>query len=108
MNQDFKCGHIQAHTILLVLFGMNSRTAGAECQLTIRPFIRPYPVSRGVAPSRHQPRRIFLFGSSDVATLGGDLYEIAFRIDYQGFVVPVPGEPRPTHHVNSRRLHCLH
>jgi hypothetical protein len=67
-----------------------------------------YPVSRGVAPSRHQPRRIFLFGSSDVATLGGDLYEIAFRIDYQGFVVPVPGEPRPTHYVNSRRLHCLH
>jgi hypothetical protein len=40
--------------------------------------------------------------------LGGDLYEIAFRIDYRGFVVPVPSEPWPAHDINSRCLHRLH
>jgi len=40
--------------------------------------------------------------------LGGDLYEIAFCIDYRGFVVSVPSEPRACHYLNSRRLHRLH
>jgi hypothetical protein len=40
--------------------------------------------------------------------LGGDLYEIAFCIDYRGFVVSVPSEPRACHYLNSRRLHRLY